>query len=173
NQVRQAAQAGRAPDVCRQLDSSVAALARDGAIEPLTDLADEAGVDRDGFVYPWDDTVVDGEKYAFRQSIRIANLTFYRTDLYEAAGIKEPATDLAGFVEQARVLTVPPTVGFLIPFGKGDQFNRFMQTVPPLWWAEGSDLIDENGQPTFHEEVGQRIFQWFQDLVHEHEIMPS
>lgn len=173
NQVRQAARAGRAPDVCRQLDSSVATLARDGSIEPLNDLVAKAGVDKDSFLYPWEDTVIDGEKFAFRQSIRIANLTFYRPDLYKAIGASQPATDINGFVAQAKALTVPPTQGFLIPFGKGDQFNRFMQTVPPLWWAEGSDLIDAKGKPTFHEAAGQRIFQWFQDLVHEHGVMPK
>lgn len=173
-QIRQAAAAGRAPDVCRQLDAHVASLARDGSIEPLDDLIAASGTGEGDFLYPWDDTVVDGSKYAFRHSLRVANFTFYRPDLYQAQGIEEPSTDLSEFVSQMKQLTSPPAIGFLIPFGKGDQFNRFMQTVPPLWWAEGSDLVHpETGEPMFHEEAGQRIFQWFQDLIHEQKVMPS
>jgi ABC-type glycerol-3-phosphate transport system substrate-binding protein len=174
-QLLQASAAGRGPDVSRQLDAYVTMLARAGAILPLDQfVADWDDERRNDFLYPWDDTTFDGKKYAFRQSVRVANLNFYHTDIFSEAGYDTIPTSIEEFTTAAKAATKNEVVGFLMPFSKADNLNRFFQTVPPLFWAEGTDLVDpETGKALFHQETGQKIFQWFQDLIYVHEISPS
>lgn len=174
-QLLQAAAAGQGPDVSRQLDAYVSMLARASAILPLDPfVADWSEERRNDFLYPWDDTTLDGMKYAFRQSVRVANLNFYHTNLFSEAGYDTIPTSIEEFTAAAQAATQNEVVGFLMPFSKADNLNRVFQTVPPLFWAEGSDLVDpETGKSLFHQEAGQKIFQWFQDLVYVHGISPS
>ena len=174
-QLIQATAAGRGPDVSRQVDAYVTMLARAGAILPLDQFISDWGDDqKNDLLYPWDDTTHDGMKYAFRQSVRVANLNFYRTDMFTEAGYEVMPTSIEEFTTAAKAATRNEVSGFLMPFSKADNLNRFFQTVPPLFWAEGTDLVDaETGKALFQGEVGQRIFQWFQDLVYVHEISPS
>lgn len=170
----QAAKAGQAPDVCRQLDQYVPFLAESGAIVPLDEFIAGWTDDQKGdFVYPWEDTVVEGKKMAFRQSVRLANLNFYRTDVYPAWRKNAPKT-IDDFTAQTERATKRGLSGFMMPFSKGDALNRFMQVVPQLYWDLGSDLVDPStSRPTFHEDAGQQIFQWFQDLIYERNVMPK
>ena len=67
----------------------------------------------------------------------------------------------------------PPFLFGLLPLPAA-LYGVLVQTVPPLFWAEGTDLVDpETGKALFHQETGQKIFQWFQDLIYVHEISPS
>lgn len=180
-----AAAAGQAPDVSLQLDQYIQPLAKAGSIIPIDDFAaDWSSSDRDDFLYPWEDGAVSGKKYALRNSIRVANLNFYRPSVFAAAGIASPPElftmsgavpprEFGNYMDFSKKLTRDQTIGFLMPFSKSDNLNRFMQTCPPLFWALGSDLVDpKTGAPTFHEKAGQQIFQWFQDMVHEHKVAP-
>jgi multiple sugar transport system substrate-binding protein len=173
-QLIQAATANRAPDVTRQLDQYVSLLAQAGAILPLDEFVSDWGEDKKkDFVYPWDDTVIAGKKYGFRQSVRVANLNFFRPDLFKEAGFESPPLSVEEFTEAVKVITKGPVVGFAMPFSKADNINRFMQTVPSLYWSLGSDLVDANtGKATFHGDEGVQIIQWFQDMVHVHKVIP-
>jgi multiple sugar transport system substrate-binding protein len=173
-QLIQAAAANHAPDVTRQLDQYVALLVSAGAILPLDQfISGSESAQKDDFVYPWEDTVIDGKKYAFRQSVRVANLNFYRPDLFKEAGYDTPPLSIADFTEASKALTKGPVAGFIMPFSKSDNINRFMQTVPSLYWSLGSDLVDpETGKATFHEDAGVQIIQWFQDMVYVNKVMP-
>ncbi|MCU1440559.1 MAG: hypothetical protein JWP85_1556 [Rhodoglobus sp.] len=180
-----AAAAGQAPDVSLQLDQYIQPLAKAGSIVPIDQFADDWSADiKADFLYPWEDGAVAGEKYALRNSIRVANLNFYRPSLLAAAGIQAPSElfttsgsvpprEFGAFTDFSKTLTRDQTIGFLMPFSKSDNLNRFMQTCPPLFWALGSDLVDaKTGAPTFHEAAGQQIFQWFQDMVYQDNIAP-
>lgn len=173
-QLLQSAKAGQAPDVSRQLDQYVPFLAQSGAIVPLDEfIVDWDAARKDDFVYPWDDTVVSGKKMAFRQSVRLANLNFYLTEVYPSWGSAPPKT-IDELTEAAGKVTKRGLAGYSMPFSKADGLNRFMQTVPQLYWDLGSDLVDpKTSKPTFHEDAGQQIFQWFQDLIYKYEIMPK
>lgn len=173
-QLIQAAAANRAPDVTRQLDQYVGLLAKAGAILPLDDyISGWSEERRNDFLYPWEDTVINESKYAFRQSVRVANLNFYRPDLFSAAGYDAPPQTIQEFTESVKATTQGPVVGFVMPFSKADNLNRFMQTVPSLYWSLGSDLVDpQTGKATFHQDAGVQIMQWFQDMVYEHQVIP-
>lgn len=184
-QLLRAAAAGQAPDVSLQLDQYVRPLAESGSIVPIDQFTNDWSDSIKGdFLYSWEDGSVFGEKFALRNSIRVANLHFYRPSALVAAGIAVPDSlfnatgdvpprQFAEFTEFSKALTRDQTIGFLMPLSKADNFNRFMQTCPSLYWALGSDLVDaSSGMPTFHEQAGQEIFQWFQDLTHEHNVAP-
>ncbi len=173
-QLIQASAANRAPDVTRQLDQYVSLLAQSGAIYPLDEFVSGwTDTQKTDFLYPWDDTVIDGKKYGFRQSVRVANLNFYRPDFFKAAGFDGPPLTVDAFTEAVKALTKGPLVGFAMPFSKADSINRYMQTVPSLYWSLGSDLVDPTtGKATFHGDAGVQINQWFQDLVYVHKVMP-
>jgi multiple sugar transport system substrate-binding protein len=174
-QLIQAAAADRAPDVTRQLDQYVGLLSQAGAILPLDEyVSDWSQEQKADFVYPWEDTVINGNKYAFRQSVRVANLNFYRPDLFKDAGYDTPPLDVEGFSEATKAITKDAILGFVMPCSKADNINRIMQTVPSMYWSLGSDLVDpQSGKATFHEEAGIQIWQWFQDLVYVYEVMPA
>jgi multiple sugar transport system substrate-binding protein len=170
-QVLQSSMAGTAPDVSRMLDSYIYMLADAEAIAPLDPFIagwDEAR--RSDYVYDWEDTTVNGQKFAFRQAIRPNNIIYYRTDLFADAGYDVPPPTLTEFTEAIQAVTQGDTIGFMLPYAKP---NAPLITLQPAYWTLGSDLVDlETGEPTFHLEAGQKIHQWVQDLVTQG-IMPA
>jgi ABC-type glycerol-3-phosphate transport system substrate-binding protein len=174
-QLLQASAANRAPDVSKVLDWYIAPLAEAGAILPLDEFTQGWSAERrNDYVYSWDDTTVGGKKYAFRHSIRPTNLMYYRTDLFAEAGFKTPPKTLKDFTAAAKASTKGQVWGFVEPFSKADQLNKFMAVVPAMYWVFGSDLVDlKTGKATFHLEAGQKIFQWHQDMVHVHKACPA
>jgi multiple sugar transport system substrate-binding protein len=173
-QVLQAAAAGKAPDVSRQLDRYIMTLAEAGAIQPLDDFTKGwNAARRNDYLYSWDDTTVGGKKFAFRQAVRPLNLLYYRTDLYEAAGFKAAPKTLKEWTAVSRATTKGQVIGFAMSFSKADGMSKVIQQIPVMYWTLGSDLVDpKTGKSTFHLEAGQKIFQWFQDMVHAHKVSP-
>lgn len=171
----QAATAGTGPDVSRQGDIRIRSLAEAGAILPLDDFtSDWSDDEKTDYLYLWEETVFDGKKYAFRQSIRPSNLLYYRTDLLEAAGFSEPPGTEDAFTDAAIAMTQGRVAGFAMPLSQSDGMSRFFQQVPPMLWGLGSNLVDPNtSEPLFQEDAGVEVMQWFQDMVHKHGVIPE
>ncbi len=174
-QLLQAVAANRPPDVSKQLDRSLVALTEAGAILPLDEFIGGWSAERKGdYVYAWDDTVLGGKKMAFRQAVRPANLLYYRTDLYEAAGLKAAPRTFKELTENAKATTKGQVLGYIMPLSKSDGFGKFLDQAPPMYWSLGGDLVDvRTGKSTFHLDAGQKIFQWLQDCVYVHKISPT
>ena len=174
-QLLQAVAANRPPDVSKQLDRSLVALTEAGAILPLDEFLGGWSAERKGdYVYAWDDTVLGGKKMAFRQAVRPANLLYYRTDLYEAAGLKAAPKTFKELTENAKATTKGQVLGYIMPLSKSDGFGKFLDQAPPMYWSLGGDLVDaRTGKATFHLDAGQKIFQWLQDCVYVHKISPA
>jgi multiple sugar transport system substrate-binding protein len=173
-QLLQVSAANKAPDVSRQLDRYLATLAGAEAIQPLDDYVKGWNAARKGdFMYAWEDTMVEGKKFAFRQAVRPLNLFYYRTDLYSAAGFKTPPKTLKEWTAVSRAVTKGQVIGFAMSFSKSDGLSKLIENVPVMYWSLGSDLVDpKTSKSTFHLEAGQKIFQWFQDMVHVHKVSP-
>lgn len=173
-QLLQAAAANKAPDVCLLPDTAVMSHVAAGSILPLDEFVSGWSAAQKGdFVYPWSDGVVDGKKYAFKHAVRAQNMMFYRTDLYEAAGAKTWPKTIKEFTEVTKAITKGQMVGFTMPFSKSDALSKFMQEFPSMIWSAGGDIIDPNtSKATFHLDAGQKVFQWIQDMVHVHKVMP-
>ncbi|MGN6606104.1 MAG: extracellular solute-binding protein [Jatrophihabitans sp.] len=174
NQLIQSVQTGRAPDVSRQVDSNLGTLVAAGAIAPLDQyVSGWNSAQKSQFLYPWNDTVVNGKKYAFRQALRPSNYTYYRTDLYQKAGLTVPTTGTA-FRADIQKLTSGSEYGWLIALSKSDALSAIMQILPPILWDMGSDLIDPStSAPIFQHEAGATVLAWMQDLVRSKHVMPS
>jgi multiple sugar transport system substrate-binding protein len=174
NQLLQAAAAGKAPDVSKQLDRFVSPLAQAEAILPLEEFtASWSAGRRNDYSYSWDDTTVGGKKFAFRHAVRPVNIMYYRADLYEAAGFKTPPKTFKEFTEVSKQITKGSVLGYVEPLSKSDMLAKFILIAPPMLWVQGSDLVDQKtGKAMFHLEPGQRIFQWYQDMVYTHKVCP-
>jgi multiple sugar transport system substrate-binding protein len=174
-QILQATAGGQAPDVSRLLDNNLLELVEAGAIQSLDEFVNDWSTKRrNDYVYAWDDTVFEGQKFAFRQSVRAANLLYYRTDLFSAVGFDDAPRTYDEFTEATKEISATTDViGYVIPFSKADLVTTFFQTITPLYWQLGSDLVDlSTGKATFHEEAGQQIFSWCQDMVYVYKASP-
>ena len=87
-----AVQGGNAPDVSTVDQIWVAAFARAGAIDPLGELADKAGISSDTF-FPgaWASANYDGQLWGIPFNVDVWQFSFYNDDLIKGAGI-DPAT---------------------------------------------------------------------------------
>src|SRR5262249_6974245 len=125
------------------------------------------------YVYAWDDTVLNGKKVAFRQAVRPANLLYYRTDLYESAGLRGAPRAFRERTDNAKGTPQGQGLGYVMPLSKSDGFGKFLDQAPPMYWSLGGDLVDpRTGKASFHSDAGQKIFQWLQDCVHVHKVSP-
>lgn len=171
-QLLQAVAAGTPPDVSRQLDTWLLTLAEAEALTSLDPFVSSWDAARkQDYVYPWDDTTVNGAKVAFRQAVRPSNILYYRTDLYEAAGFATAPRTMTELAEASKAVTKDQVTGLQVSFGKT---AGFLPLIAPWYWSLGSDLVDpQTGKSTFHLDAGQQIFQWFQDMVYTYKASPS
>ena len=70
---------------------------------------------------------------------------FYRTDLFEEAGIEAPPTTWEEFVETAQKLNKPPDVYGFITVGKGDPVLR---EYSDRLWENGGDFLEDGLNPS-------------------------
>ena len=83
---------------------------------------------------------MDGKLLAIPFTFDLRTL-FYRTDLFEAAGIEEPPATWDEFVATAQKVNNPPDVYGFITVGKGDPVLR---EYSDRLWENGGDFL-ENG----------------------------
>jgi multiple sugar transport system substrate-binding protein len=98
---------------------------------------------------------------------------YYRTDLFEAAGIEAPPTTWDELVSTAQALNDPPDLyGYLI-VGKGDPALR---EYSDLLWENGGDFLEnglEPSPPAWNQPAGVEALEWWHDLIYKHEIVPA
>lgn len=117
------------------------------------------------------DTVTyDGELYAIPYMVHNTVL-YYRTDLFEAAGIDGPPTTWEEYREYARQLTDQEkgVWGTMIP-GKQDgevatRFQSFLQQT-------GSDIADDEGNPTIDTPEADSVFELMTAIQFEDKSSP-
>ena len=121
---------------------------------------------------------VDGEYYAVPITTG-ARVLYYRKDLLEQAGLdpNQPPATREELIETAQALT-KDTNGD----GNTDQWGYcFMADntlhTPHMWlthvWADGGDLVDEEGKAVYDSEAGIRAAQFYYDLVNTYKVTPT
>lgn len=126
--------AGNAPDIYTANYGDIADAARTSQIVSLADLISDAA---------WDDlqenvrdfVTVDGEEYAYPLLVEPSAVLYYRTDLFEAAGIDGPPTTWEELIADAEKLSTPEVFGV-----------RLAQNAPDMSWSTWGYQLNAAGQ---------------------------
>lgn len=140
---------------------------------PLNDLAAEDGITAEDYVAnAFDYLSVDGKLLAIPFTFDLRTL-FYRTDLFEAAGIEAPPTTWEELVEVGQTVNAPPDVYGFITVGKGDPVLR---EYSDRLWGNGGDFLEnglEPSPPAWNQPAGVEALTWMRDLIWEYQIAPE
>ncbi len=120
--------------------------------------------------------IKDGSLYGLPQDVAVLVL-FYRTDMFEAAGLAGPPTTWDELVSYAEALTEDtnndgqPDIYGIGLFGGWGAFEFY----PWFWQAGGEMLKEEDGKilPAFNSPEGVAALQFWVDLVKKYQVMPD
>ena len=153
---------GTAPDAAYLDQGAVGDFASRNALVPLDDyIALSTAVEEDDYVDAWREAAsFEGKMYGLPFDGESTGL-FYRTDLFEAAGIEGPPTTWQEFEEAAQKLT-----------NKDERKYGFILFAPeaayywyPWLWQAGGRLLSEDGQQIlFNNEDGKRAAEFYVGL---------
>lgn len=139
---------------------------------PLNDLAAENEITADDYVSgAFDALTVDGKLLAIPFTFDVRAL-YYRTDLFEAAGITEPPTTWENFLSAAEALNQPPDIYGFMMVGRGDPALR---EYSDRLWENGGDFLEmglEPSRPTWNEPAGVEALEFMRNLIWEYEVVP-
>jgi len=93
---------------------------------------------------------------------------YYRTDLYQAAGV-QPAKTWDELADVGQKLTSGGQFGLILP-GQGDPAQR--QFADFLWQA-GGDWLDQNNNVTFNSPAGVEALTFYRDLIKRYQVTPA
>lgn len=148
--------AGTAPDVAQVGSTWMAEFVSLNALEPTPD---SIALD-DFFPGAVEGITVGDTAYGVPWYVE-TRLVYYRKDIAEAAGITEPPTDWDGLLEMAKALQNQPEGKWgiaLLPGGAGS-----WQTVLPLCWSNGGDVVSESGEEfTFESPQNEEALAYYQ-----------
>jgi multiple sugar transport system substrate-binding protein len=137
------ANTGRAPDVAA-IDGYLFQRYID-YLQPLDDLMEEYGIEVDDFLPFAQDVITgpDGSVYGLYMSTD-TRVLFYNTEV-----VSEPPTTWDEAIDLSLELQEDGYNGLIFPGGRGE--GASITTLWPLFWAQGGELVDEDGRPTFGE----------------------
>jgi multiple sugar transport system substrate-binding protein len=141
-----------------------------GGFYPLNEYAERDGVEADQFIGgSFDALTVDEQLLAIPMRVDVRGF-YYRTDIFEEAGIAAPPATRDELVEIALATNNPPGIYGYATVGRGDPALR---EFSDLLWENGGDFLEnglEPSRPIFNEDPGVEALQWWYDLIHTHEI---
>ncbi|HEY8601929.1 MAG TPA: sugar ABC transporter substrate-binding protein [Thermomicrobiales bacterium] len=143
--------------------------------EAMVPLAERAARDKvvaqDYVAGSFDALTVNGKLLAIPFTYDLRTL-FYRTDLFEQAGIKAPPATWDEFVDVAKKVNRPPDVYGFLEVGKGDPVLREFSDI---LWENGGDYLEQGlkpSKPIWNNAAGVEALTWMQDLVWKHKVSP-
>jgi len=147
--------AGKGPDIARVEPPKAAQYIASGWVAPL---GDAAGSTDDYFAASLDSVTKDGELYGVPQDLSALAL-YYRTDMFEAAGISAAPTTWDEFSADAKMLTKDGQYGVGL-FGGWGAFEFY----PWLWQAGGDVLNTDQTEAVYNSPEGVKALQLWVDL---------
>jgi len=99
-----------------------------------------------------------------------SQLLFYRTDLFDAAGLDAPES-YDDIMAAAEALDSPDVAGFVGATTPGDAFTQ--QTFEHLALANGCEMVDEDGEVTMDSDECVAAFQFYGDLIGNYSVAGS
>lgn len=171
DQLLRASAVGRGPDVVREESLWFQRHIEAGTVRPLDEfIAQMPDGYTDDWVYPLESANFGGTQYALPRETRLA-LYWYRDDVFAEHGIDVPET-WEGLAEVTRELSRDGQMGFALALDQG-HFTDFFYWLNSQYAAFGANLLDEDNRAIYNNEVGEQIFSYLRDLVHEHGMSTS
>jgi multiple sugar transport system substrate-binding protein len=133
---------GVAPDVSLAADQEVGQFGRLGGLKALNDFKDSQGYKVGDFLpNSWEPFTIDAKIYAAPAYTDVRGL-FYRTDLFQAAGITTPPATLDELLADGKALSNGTS-----QFGFADQTGQLdVHVVSWLVYAFGGDFYSKDGK---------------------------
>jgi ABC-type glycerol-3-phosphate transport system substrate-binding protein len=154
---------GNAPDVAFMDAGAVGEFATRGALQNLEGyIAGSEVVTADDYVDAfWNMGVVEGSAYGLPLDGETTGL-FYRTDLFEQAGIEEPPATWEEFEQTAAALTDPAKRQYGVAVFSGEAAYYWY----PWLWQAGGEVLSEDGQDVeFDSPEGQEAAEFYVNLA--------
>jgi multiple sugar transport system substrate-binding protein len=156
-----AVQAGQGPDVgVMHLDQLATHAARD-IIVPLDDLAEGIGLSEDDFTPEiWEAGIYNDQRYGIPLDVHSLAM-YYNTEHFEAAGITEPPTDEASFMEALDKLRA---AGFQTPFWMPSLWPSHLMWLS-LTWQSGAPYSEDGTEALYDSPEGVAALEWQRSIV--------
>lgn len=173
NSVIQATAAGQGPDIVNVYTDMAARHAAAHTLMPLDSrLAQMSDADKAGFLVPLDSLKFDGKVLTLPWEARVW-LLWYRSDLLQQANLSVPTTLDAVGVAGGKI-TNDHLMGFSFGASAAGLGAGVYQTVTPLLWGAGGDLLDKTGAAAFDSPAGIKVVGYLRELITKyHAMQPS
>lgn len=157
------AAAGDLPDVIGSTPlAQVRTLSANDLIDTETTAAVVSSLGADTFDQRALELTRDGEEQLAVPSEAWSQLLYYRTDLFEAAGLPAPTT-YDDILNAARTLDSEQLAGFVGATAPGEAFTQ--QTFEHIALANGCEMVDEAGTITMASPECVRAFDFYRELM--------
>jgi ABC-type glycerol-3-phosphate transport system substrate-binding protein len=159
---------GSAPDIARVEPPKAAQYIASGYAAPVDQYVSSS--ERSQFFPGTVEPLIKGGKlYGVPQDVATLVL-YYRTDMFQAAGIAAPPKTWDELLADAQQLTKAPNQYGLGLFGGWGAFEFY----PWLWQAGGQMLQQQSGKnvPVFNSPEGVKALQFWTDLERKYKVMP-
>ena len=170
NSVIQATAAGQGPDVVNVYSDMAARHAAAHTLMPLNPYLEKtAAADQSGFVVPLKELMFNGQLLTLPWEARVW-LLWYRTDLLAQARLPVPETlDAMGMA--GGKISNEHLMGFAFGASQAGLGAGVYQTLTPLLWGAGGDLLDSKGNAAFDSPAGVKVLAFLHDLVAKYKAM--
>ena len=149
--------AGQGPDIVRLEPPKVSQYITSGWLAPLDDVVTDANKS-DFFANTIEAASKDGHVYAVPQDVSTLAL-FYRTDMFESAGLSGPPSTWEEVVADAKALTKDGNYGIGL-FGGWGAYEFY-----PWLWQSGAEVLNDDGtEVVFDSADAVRALQLWVDL---------
>ncbi|MFD2093461.1 ABC transporter substrate-binding protein [Blastococcus deserti] len=157
-----AVQAGQGPDVGVMHLDQLATHAARNIIVPLDDLAEGIGLSEEDFTAEiWDAGIYEGARYGIPLDVHSLAM-YYNTEHFQQAGITEPPTDEASFMDALGKLQA---AGFQTPFWMPSLWPSHLIFLT-LSWQNGEPPYGEDGtEATYDSQAGVDALTWQRSIV--------
>jgi multiple sugar transport system substrate-binding protein len=156
-----AVQAGKGPDVGVMHLDQLATHAARSIIVPLDDLAEGIGISEDDFTPEiWEAGIYKDKRYGIPLDVHSLAM-YYNKEHFEKAGITEPPTDEASFMDALDKLK---KAGYDQPFWMPTRWPSHLIFLS-LMWQQGEEPYGDGTSAEYDSEAGVKALEWQRSIV--------
>jgi multiple sugar transport system substrate-binding protein len=157
-----AVQAGEGPDVGVMHMDQLATNAARSVIVPVDDIAESLGLTEDDFpAEVWNAGIYNGKRYGIPLDVHSLAM-YYNTEHFQKAGITEPPTDEASFMDALDKLKA---AGYDTPFWMPTLWPAHLMFLSLDWQNGGEPYAEDGSAATFDDEAGVKALEWQRSMV--------